>query len=210
MKMKKSDRKRQAILDAAYRLFLERGFERTSMSEINAVVGGSKATIYNHFPSKEALFVECLFSPIDTGMDGILGFLQESPGDDVVAVLRRFSRDYLRLVCSPEAISIRRLMIAEAARAGVGKMFYDKLQVTARRVEGHLAELMNRGMLRPADARRAAQQLRMLVEAELVEPLLLCAVDGPPGEAAIVASADAAVEAFLAAYASSNMAPAAS
>lgn len=208
--MKKSDRKRQAILEAAYRLFLEKGFERTSMSEINAVVGGSKATIYNHFPSKEALFVECLFSPIDTGMDGILGFLQENSGDDVVAVLRRFSRDYLRLVCSPEAISIRRLMIAEAARAGVGKMFHDKLQVTARRVEGHLAELMSRGMLRPADPKLAAQQLRMLVEAELVEPLLLCATDGPPGEVTIVASADAAVEAFLAAYASSNMAPAAS
>ena len=53
--MKKRDAKRQAILDTAYRLFRTQGFDRTSVSQITAEVGGSKATIYSHFPSKEEL-----------------------------------------------------------------------------------------------------------------------------------------------------------
>ena len=38
--MKKSDSKRQAILDTALRLFRTQGFDKTSVSEITAAVGG--------------------------------------------------------------------------------------------------------------------------------------------------------------------------
>ena len=58
----RSIKKRQAILEAAYRLFRANGFERTSVSAIVAVVGGSKGTIYAHFGSKEKLFVDCMFA----------------------------------------------------------------------------------------------------------------------------------------------------
>ena len=56
----KSNIKRQAILETAYRLFRTQGFDKTSMTEITTQVGGSKATVYSHFPSKEELFVECM------------------------------------------------------------------------------------------------------------------------------------------------------
>jgi AcrR family transcriptional regulator len=52
----KTESKRQAILTAAAEVFREVGFERASMSEIRARIGGSKATLYNYFPSKEKLF----------------------------------------------------------------------------------------------------------------------------------------------------------
>ena len=68
--LKKSDSKRQAILDTAYRLFRTQGFDKTSVSEITAEVGGSKATIYNHFPSKEELFVECMLAAAKNYMAG--------------------------------------------------------------------------------------------------------------------------------------------
>lgn len=200
MGMKKSDKKRQAILEAAYLLFLEKGFERTAVSEITTLVGGSKATIYSHFPSKETLFVECLFSPIDSGMDSIIAALQTS-SDDVSAALRTLSCDYLRLVCSPEMISVRRLMYAEAERAGIGKMFYEKRQAIRAQLALYMSDLMHRGTLRAADPELAADQFRMLVETSLVEPLLLDAIDGPPSEEAIAAAADGAVETFLRAYA---------
>ena len=47
----KTEEKRQAILEEAAKAFQELGFERTSMSEICARVGGSKATLYNYFAS---------------------------------------------------------------------------------------------------------------------------------------------------------------
>jgi AcrR family transcriptional regulator len=46
----KTEGKRLAILKAAADVFREVGFERASMSEIRARIGGSKATLYNYFP----------------------------------------------------------------------------------------------------------------------------------------------------------------
>ena len=54
----KSEIKRKAILNAAKDLFLDLGYEATSMNQIVAKVGGSKGTIYSHFKNKEALFLE--------------------------------------------------------------------------------------------------------------------------------------------------------
>jgi TetR/AcrR family transcriptional regulator len=49
---------RGAILDAAERLFLERGFAGTSMSEIAQLSQVTKSLIHHHFGSKEALWRE--------------------------------------------------------------------------------------------------------------------------------------------------------
>jgi AcrR family transcriptional regulator len=58
----KSDLKprRQDILDHAVRLFLDRGYAGTSMSDLARAVGIQKASLYHHFPSKEVLFTACV------------------------------------------------------------------------------------------------------------------------------------------------------
>ena len=48
--------KRLAILDAAGRLFLERGFNDTSMDAIAEAAPVSKPTLYSHFKDKGDLF----------------------------------------------------------------------------------------------------------------------------------------------------------
>lgn len=55
-----TDRKREAIIQAAISEFRSHGFEITSMDKIAATAGVSKRTVYNHFPSKEELFAEIL------------------------------------------------------------------------------------------------------------------------------------------------------
>lgn len=48
----------QLILDAAYRLFMEKGYERTSIQDIIDQLGGlSKGVIYHHFKSKEDILI---------------------------------------------------------------------------------------------------------------------------------------------------------
>lgn len=49
---------RDAIVDAAVRLFDERGIDATSADDIALAVGISRATFFNHFPYKEAVLVE--------------------------------------------------------------------------------------------------------------------------------------------------------
>ncbi|PFH20017.1 MULTISPECIES: TetR/AcrR family transcriptional regulator [Burkholderia] len=55
-----TDRKRAAIIDAAIEEFLAAGYDATSMDRIAARADVSKRTVYNHFPSKEALFAAIL------------------------------------------------------------------------------------------------------------------------------------------------------
>ncbi|MEV4002290.1 TetR family transcriptional regulator [Actinomadura sp. NPDC049753] len=51
----KKQQTRQAISDAATRLFLERGFEKVSLTEIAAAAQVAKMTVSNYFPRKEDL-----------------------------------------------------------------------------------------------------------------------------------------------------------
>lgn len=55
--------RRAEILDAAFAMFIERGFDHTSLNEIISEAGLSKGMFYHHFQSKEAL-LEALFERI--------------------------------------------------------------------------------------------------------------------------------------------------
>ena len=124
--VKKSNSKRKAIVDAALRLFRTHGFDKTSVSQITAAVGGSKATIYTHFSSKEELFVECMMAAAESYMAGTLKHLDASSADPADALVD-FGRSFLNFICSPDQLEVRRLMITEAARSGTGKLFFDKI-----------------------------------------------------------------------------------
>jgi AcrR family transcriptional regulator len=198
--VKKSDSKRQAILDTAYRLFRMQGFDKTSVSEITAEVGGSKATVYSHFPSKEELFVECMMAAAENYMAGTLKHLDASSVDPAVALFD-FGRRFLYFICSPEQLEVRRLMIAEAARCGVGKLFFDKITAVRAHVSAFMYECMASGKLRREDPALAADHLGALLEAEILEPLLLQVREICPDEKEIGLAAKRAVAAFLRAYA---------
>jgi AcrR family transcriptional regulator len=199
MRASKSDIKRQTILETAYRLFRAQGFDKTSMAEITAQVGGSKATVYSHFSSKEELFVECMMAALENYMPGSLRHLDAR--GDVRAALLKFGRSVLNFICSPEQLEVRRLIIAEAARSGTGKLFFDKITALRAQLSAFLAACMARGQLRRADPNLAAEQLGAMLEAEMLEPLLLQVREGTPDERETARAAKRAVDAFLAAYA---------
>ena len=77
----KTESKRQAILKAAAEVFREVGFERASMSEIRARIGGSKATLYNYFPSKEKLFFEVMYQAKELELGAITAALNPDTDD---------------------------------------------------------------------------------------------------------------------------------
>ncbi len=54
--LSKGERARQAILDAAYELFIHQGFAATSMRQIADAARLSPGSLYNYFPSKDAMF----------------------------------------------------------------------------------------------------------------------------------------------------------
>lgn len=54
----KSDKLKKRIINSTSKLFFERGFSKVSMDEIASGLGVSKKTLYQHFPSKEALLYQ--------------------------------------------------------------------------------------------------------------------------------------------------------
>src|SRR5690606_9441893 len=106
--------KAKAIVRAASKVFLSRGFAAATVDEIAACAGVSKRTIYKHFEGKEALFgliivqtSEQLKLTLDTSLQ---------KGRDPRETLTELARDYLKLILSPQALDIYRLVISESAR----------------------------------------------------------------------------------------------
>ena len=54
MKGEKGERRKKELLKIAYRMFIEKGYDNTSIDDIIAEAGIAKGTYYYHFPSKEA------------------------------------------------------------------------------------------------------------------------------------------------------------
>jgi len=203
MQIRKSDTKRQAIVETAYRLFRAQGFDKTSMAEVTAQVGGSKATVYSYFSSKEELFVECMMAALGNYMPGSLKHLDGSRADPRAPLLN-FGSSVLEFICSTEQLEVRRLIIAEAARSGTGKLFFDKITALRAQLSAFLAACMALGSLRQADPDLAAEQLGAMLEAEMLEPLLLQVRENTPDRNETTRAARRAVDAFLRAYAPSS------
>ncbi|MEU1285188.1 TetR/AcrR family transcriptional regulator [Kitasatospora sp. NPDC005856] len=79
-------RTREAISHAATRLFIERGFDRTTIAEVAAAAGVAKMTVTNHFPRKEDLFFD-LHEELVLRLAAAVA--ERAPGESALAALRR-------------------------------------------------------------------------------------------------------------------------
>jgi len=195
----KTESKRQAILNAAAEVFQEVGFERASMSEIRARIGGSKATLYNYFPSKEKLFFEVMYRATETELGAITAALNPDT-DDLKQELLRFGQKLLPALYTPEAIAIRRLAIAELGHSNIGKVVFEGSTVPMeKQVAEFLRKAMKREMLRTADPKTAAVHLLSLLESELLQRVLLGVMESVKPEA-VKGTVRRAVDVFLSGY----------
>lgn len=196
---RKLDR-REAIVEVAIDHFLQHGYAAATMSEIAAAIGGSKATLWSYFPSKEALFEAVLDRVTTMFRQQMIALLD--PGADLEAVLRGFCRRFIEKVTSPRSVALYRLIIAEAGRfPEVGAIFYQRGPDTTLRFLAEFIELgMARGALRPGDPRQAATILIAQSMSGCHQQLLFGRIaQADPDE--IDADADAAVDLLLRAYA---------
>nr|WP_047167463.1 TetR/AcrR family transcriptional regulator [Sphingomonas sp. Y57] len=196
---KRLDR-REAIIDVARAYFLEHGYAATAMSGIAATIGGSKATLWSYFPSKEALFEAVLDRATTRFRERIVSVLV--PEADFETTLRSFCRHFLEKVTNPESIALHRLIVAEAGRfPEIGEMFYRRGPNTMIRLLGDFIELgMARGKLRTDDPVNVAKLLLALCLQGDHQQLLLGLVQRVDAER-IAATADTAVDFLLRAYA---------
>ena len=201
----KTDAKRRAIMAAASDVFREHGFAGASMSAVCERAGGSKATLYRYFDSKEALFVALMLDAVMEHARDVFDTLK--PSDDLRRTLCRFGVGLLELSLSEESLSVRRNSIAEGPRSGLGQALFDHgARVLWSRMASFLEGEMAAGRLSLEDPWTTAMHLRGMLEADLVNRALIGAgVDKRPKS--LKAHAAKAVDAFLRAYGAQVQSP---
>jgi AcrR family transcriptional regulator len=117
----RGEQTREAILQAAYQLFLDNGYHATSMRQISQVAGIALGGIYNHFTSKEDIFLAVVM--VQHPLVKILPVLENSQG----ASLEAFFQD-----------AAQRAMKALGSRADlINLMFIELVEFEGK----HLPEL---------------------------------------------------------------------
>lgn len=168
----KSQEKHAKIMEAASTLFLQKGYASTSMAEINELAGGSKATLYSHFASKEALFQAVIPFLAEARVEIAFHSLQAEPA--VGEALRQFGEDYLSVLLSPDLLNLYRITIAESGNSPVGKLLYENGPRRCReRLAAFFAQCHARGSLHCPAPHLAAVHFLRLIEGDLIELSLL-------------------------------------
>ncbi len=140
-----AERSRQAILDAAERLFAERGFESTSLQEIGAAAGVSRGTPGYFFGSKEALYRAVLDRAIATRRDlvaeiGERAARANQPPADTIA---DFVATYLDFLAADRHFLA---LVDRESLAGGGHLYASEAQLRSLRESvGQLAAQLERG-----------------------------------------------------------------
>ena len=167
----RTEARRQAILETAARAFLELGYERASMSEIAARLGGSKATLYGYFPSKEDLFVHVVehIAQIEPVFAELAHLTDEEPR----RVLERTGERFLAAVTSPDALAAGRMVIAQSAQSDNGQPFLDLRAKRVAELAAYLLATTKAGRLNVKDPPVAALHLLALFESDLIWRALL-------------------------------------
>ena len=195
----KSEERRQAILDVAREAFTQLGFENTTMSEIANRTGGSKATLYNYFSSKEELFAAVID---EFGRQRIAeAFMSMNPDKPVREEITRLGLHYLRFILNPDVIGLRAVIVHESARTNIGREYYLLgPQRGWQYISQYIEQQSRSGQLCAIEnSWAAAMHLKGLLEVEMLEPLLLGA-RACPDDKEMAEVVERAINVFMLAY----------
>ncbi|MFE9750191.1 TetR/AcrR family transcriptional regulator [Saccharothrix saharensis] len=162
--------KRDLIVAAATALFLELGYDRTSLARIAERSGVSRATLFKQFPTKAALFDAIVTEAWSAADEG-----EPPPAGDIVDGLSAMGRRYAELLSRPRMTDLFRIVIAELprfpeladAQFSHGKMLYFES------VRSYLLAEHEAGTVRVEDVDLAATQFLGMISNYVFWPTLL-------------------------------------
>lgn len=186
------------VIEAASQQFLEQGYERASMEAVAQASGVSKMTLYNYFPSKDALFEAC----VACRTESLFAEFHARPMDATrpAVVLSQIARQFLALMRADDVLRIHRTLYGLAGiHPEVCERFFKAgPQRISDLVRDYLASANAVGSLRIDNCARAADQFLAL---QLGRPHVAATLGlGVPGEAADAEMIRENVEMFLARY----------
>ena len=152
------ERRNAELLDHALDLFLERGFERTTIDAIAASVGMAKRTVYARYGDKSALFKAALQRAIDN-MVVPVEELHAAERDGVEACLLAIARILVANLMSREGLRLMRITNSESYRMPeIGQYSYRR---GTRQTIDYLVDLFTRRIDLRGDALADPQEVAL-------------------------------------------------
>ena len=168
----KSEERRQKILDVAAKIFAKNGFENASMADISAKVGGSKATIYSYFKSKEEIFSCAVQKFADEKRQALLEILNDE-GLSIEKALFSYGVKLTEFLTQPQIIAARRMIVAPNTSKEIANFFYEKGQkCTYDGLGEYFKTQIENDIIINNDPVWIARQFLALIVHPLSEPLL--------------------------------------
>ena len=195
---RRGEERAQRIIRIATELFLEVGYDRTSMYEVNQRAGGSKATLYRYFPTKAQLFRAVVESIVTR--ENTVPLNAES---DIRKTLARYSHKRVEVVASARHIALVRLIISESEHnpdSDAAGMYWNAgPRQGVRTLTAYFSDLKRKGRLNVDDPAEASS----FFNAALIHPWFMQVVLEPakrPSRAKLRAHTTRTIDQFLKVY----------
>jgi AcrR family transcriptional regulator len=194
----RTDEKRNEIVQIAAELFEKHGYDRCSMAALSERLGGSKATLYGYFSSKEDLLRAVIQCEVASEFDRILQDLHGS--SDLRACLIELGTAYHNKLLSSLPVANIRAIVNQPPCSTMGKDFYETIIRPAfESVAKQFELLMDQGRLKRADPWVVLMHWKGLNDWDLFERRLIGAISGPE-DVDVEKVATLAADAFLKLY----------
>ncbi|MDN3519139.1 TetR/AcrR family transcriptional regulator [Aquisalimonas lutea] len=156
--------KRGTLLDTAERLFYSEGFHATGVDRVVAEAGVARMTLYNHFPSKEALIEAVLDRRYERYLDELRRAVDEATAGGAVAALADVHCRWLETTSNRGCIVIKAI--------GEFEQHHPAIADQGRRLKRELLAVIGDALARDRAAPDPATAERLLVVLEGADALV--------------------------------------
>lgn len=138
-----------AIVESVNRFLAEKGFDLMTVDEVAADVGIAKASLYKHFPSKEALAASAMVRVLDRALAFIEGVRRAQPDGAAIDQLRAVARWTMEVQLAGEMPSLPSQNSSLRAELMGHAQYLDRLMQVSESLGEWITQAQSAGDIRP-------------------------------------------------------------
>ena len=192
----RGEARRRAMVEAAWQVLQDKGCEAATLSDIIALSGGSRATLYEAFGGKDGLIEAAVAERCSAFGESMQLVLDER--NDPRSVLETLALAFLTRVTAPESTRTLGIFVAEGSRFPhiIETFLRHGPRALSSRIAGYLASATRAGQLQVDEPELAADLFLSMLQGQWLLRIM-SHIEAPPAADVLRERAKLAVSIFL-------------